>query len=268
MEDFMRKVCLFVALSLVLAVPSFAEDPGKGEPSVPNPGAPEATGGPDGFGYQFIDNNETTGLPPTYSLVDISTTGAALGIGDDEETNVTLPFAFPFYGVGTNMIRVGNNGGLLVGVTTGDLWAGNTCPQPVTSPDAPLIMAFWDDMDDETGNVYWQAFNPCPHPDCDSQCAVFEWYDRPHYSNTGSATFEAILCDNGDILFQYADVVFGDPANMDNGVSATVGIEDEGQNAAYFLPYSCNQAVITDGLAIKYTLGPIIPVELQSFNID
>ena len=263
----MRRFLITVVLSLVVAGVALAEDPGKGETSLPRPGAPEAIGGPDGFGYRYIDSNEVTGLPPTYSWVDISTTGAALALVDDGEANITLPFTFPFYGVNTTAIRVGNNGGLLMGVTTGDLWAGNTCPQPITSPSAPLIMPFWDDMDSETGDVYWQAFATCPHPDCSGQCAVVEWYNRPHYSNTGSGTFEALLCDNGDILFQYQDVVFGDPAAMDNGVSATVGIEDEGQNAAYLLPYSCNQAVITDNLAIKYTLGPI-PVELQGLDAE
>lgn len=263
----MKQACLFVALSLALALPGLAEEPGKGELSVANPGAPEATGGPDGFGYQYIDSNETTGLPPTYTLIDISTTGTALGLGDDDETNVVIPFAFPFYGVSTTNFRVGNNGGLLVGVTTGDLWGGNVCPQPIGSPNAPLIMAFWDDIDSGTGDVYWQAFDPCPHPDCSTQCAVFEWYNRPHYPNTGNGTFEAILCDNGDILFQYEDVIYGDPTGIDNGISATVGIEDDAQGATYYLPYSCNQAAITDGLAIKYTLGPI-PVGLQSFDVE
>jgi hypothetical protein len=245
-----------------------ADDPGKGELSVANSGGPESTGGPDGFGYQYIDNNEVTGLPPAYSLVDISGTGAALGPSDDGEANITIPFGFPFYGVTYTDIRVGNNGGLLMGATTGDVLAGNACPLPSTSGStAPRISVFWDDIDSDSGDVFWQAFASCPHPDCSGQCAVIEWYNRPHFSNTGDGTFEVVLCDSGDIIFQYTDVVFGDPANMDDGVSASVGIEDELQDGTYFLEYSCNQAVITDGLAIKFTTGPI-PVELQSFDVD
>jgi hypothetical protein len=263
----MKKLHALVVVSLLVASLGLSEDPGKGEPSIPNPGGPEATGGPDGYGYQFIDNNEVTGLPPTYSMVDISATGVSLAPSDDGEANITIPFNFPFYGVDFTDIRVGNNGGLLLGVTTGDVLAGNSCPLPTTSgSDAPRISIFWDDIDSDTGDVYWQAFDPCPHPDCSGECAVIEWYNRPHFSNTGNGTFEVVLCDNGDILFQYEDVVFGN-ASYDNGVTASVGIEDELQDPTYFLEYSCNQAVITDGLAIKFTTGPI-PVELMSLDVE
>ena len=264
----MRSLCVVVALCLAVGMPCFAGDPGKGEASVPNSGGPESTGGPDGFGYQWIDNAEVTGLPPTYSLVDISASGAGLALTDDGEANITIPFGFPFYGVSYTDIRVGNNGGLFLGVTTGDILAGNECPLPSTSSStAPRISVFWDDIDSDSGDVYWEAFASCPHPDCSGQCAVIEWYNRPHFNNTGDGTFEVVLCDNGDIIYQYADVVYGDPTNMDNGISASVGIEDEAQDGTYYLAYSCNQAVITDGLAVKFTTGPI-PVELQGLDVE
>jgi len=230
-----------------------AERPDKGAESPALPGSPEQAGGPDGFGYVYQDSNEPGG--PAYSFQDISGTGTSLGVGDDDEANVTLPFSFPFYGIGYTTVRVGNNGGILL-ASTGDVWAGNSCPLP-DSGSTPLISVFYDDMDSETGNVYHQAFGACPVTSGGSgACWIVQWHQRPHYSNTGQATFQAVLYDTGNILFQYQDVVFGS-ASYDYGASASVGIEDEAQDSTYFLAYSCNQAnALSDGLAILWGIPP------------
>ncbi len=262
----MKHLSVFVVIAS-FAVAGFAADPGKGaEVSGPAIGI-DAIGGPDGFGYRYIDSTESTGFEPTYSFVDITTTGTAMDLSDDGEGNAVIAFGFPFYGVSQTDVRIGNNGGLFLGTTTGDFFAGNACPIPSTSGStAQRINVFWDDIDSDTGNVYYENQASCAHPDCAGACFVVEWFDRPHFSNIGSATFEVILCDSGDIIAQYEDVNFGDVI-YDNGASATVGIEDEEQNATFFLEYSCNTADLSDGLAIKYTLGPV-PVDLMSFNVD
>ena len=62
---------------------------------------------------------------------------------------------------------------------------------------------------------------------------IVEWYNRPHFSDVGSATFEVILFEgSNEILFQYEDVDFGD-RNLDLGASATVGLNygrDDGES--------------------------------------
>lgn len=263
----MRRVAIMCAV-LGLAMAAFAADPGKGvENSGPAAGV-EAIGGPDGFGYSYIDSTETTGFEPTYSFVDITATGTAMNLTDDGEGNATMGFSFPFYGGSYTDVRIGNNGGLFLGTATGDFFAGNVCPMPSTSgSDAPRINVFWDDIDSDTGNVYYETQGSCAHPDCAGACFIVEWFDRPHFSNTGSCTFEVILCDSGDILFQYADLDFGDPT-WNYGASATVGIEDELQDATYFLEYSCDTADLADSFAIRWTTGPVIPVELQRFTVE
>ncbi len=210
-----------------------------------------AGGGPDGFGYVWADSNEPGG--PVYSWVDITATGTALGLSDDGEANVSTSFGFPFYGGVYTDLRVGNNGGILVGVTAGNIVTTNACPLP--GQTEPAIFPFWDDIDSDTGDVYWEDQVACAHPDCAGGCLVVEWFDRPHFSNIGAATFEAILCDDGDIIFQYADVDFGNPT-YNGGASATVGIEDDGQDASYFLEATCNSPVITDTMAIRFNRLP------------
>jgi subtilisin family serine protease len=199
-----------------------------------------AGGGPDAFGYTFLDSNEAGG--PVYDWLDITATGTALNLDDDGEATVTLPFTFNFYGVSATDLRVGNNGAVLFGATT-----GHVAPTNLTLGDAAAnnhIAPFWDDIDSDSGNVYYQTLGTAP-----TRKFVIEWHNRPHYNNVGNATFEVILYEtSNNIAFQYQDVVFGN-ANYDYGASATVGIQGISPD---YLQYSYNQPVLTDGLAILF----------------
>ena len=69
-----------------------------------------ATGGPDGYGYTWIDSNEPDG--PVFNWIDISTTGqTVMGLADD---NVVGPFVMetdmPFYWYGRKLLWIGSNG--------------------------------------------------------------------------------------------------------------------------------------------------------------
>ena len=189
----------------------------------------------------------TVTVDAPYSYIPITTTGTALALSDDGEANITLPFPFTFYGVTSTDVRVGNNGGILFNATTGDVGVTNAA-LPVATP--PLSMLpFWDDIDSDTGDVYWEVQGTAPN-----RMAIIEWYNRPHYSNTGAATFEVILYEGtNEIKFQYADVDFGS-ASYDFGASATVGIN---QNATTALQVSFNQAVIQNGQAILFSLEDV-----------
>lgn len=189
-------------------------------------------GGPDAFGYTWITS--------TYSWVD-ATGGTVLGLTDDAEANITSPFAFPYYAGSATALRVGNNGATLFNATAGDVSTLNAAM--AAAPDN-FIAAFWDDIDSDTGDVYWMVTGSAPN-----RKLVIEWYNRPHYSNIGSATFEMVLFENGNILYQYQDVDFGN-ASYNNGASATVGIR--GVGAANSLQYSFNQPVLNANQAICF----------------
>jgi hypothetical protein len=78
---------------------------------------------------------------------------------------------------------------------------------------------------------------------------VVEWFDRPHYSNVGDATFELVLYEGtNNIKYQYLDTNFGN-TSYDYGASATSGIRQQGTN---YLQYSFNQPVLVDNLAICF----------------
>jgi hypothetical protein len=198
--------------------------------------------------YQFMTSAQPGG--PTYAFVDISLpgTGTALNLADDGEVNLTLPFAFTFDGVASNQLRVGNNGAILVGVTSGDVGVDNQALPTATLGRA--IAPFWDDLDDETGDVYYVVQGTAP-----TRRAIIQWQARPHYvepqpPTPNTATFEVILSEGSNtIAFQYKDVDFGNAA-WNAGASATVGLNLSGGLATAF---SFNQAVLPASFAIRFT---------------
>ncbi len=196
--------------------------------------------GPDPFGYNWVTSAEPGG--PAYSWIDAAG-GTALGLSDDGESNVTLPFGFTFYTATATLLRVGNNGGVLFNDPTSDVPYANLTISDTLTPNG-FIAPFWDDIDSDTGDVYWTVVGSAPN-----RKVVIEWFNRPHYSNIGSATFEVVLFENGDILYQYQDVNFGD-TNFNNGASATIGIR--GPDANYSLQYSYNTPSVQDGFAICF----------------
>lgn len=200
---------------------------------------PWSAGGPDPFGYTYADSDDPQG--PLYEWID-ATDGASASLSDDGEINITLPFSFDFYGTLSTDLRIGNNGALLFNATSGDVSYSNAALSSATTDD--LIAPFWDDLDSETGAIYYQTVGTAPN-----RHFVIEWHDRPHYNGVGAATFEIILYEEtNNIKFQYQDLDFGN-ASYDYGASATVGIRGSGDN---HLQYSYNEALLEDGLAICF----------------
>jgi hypothetical protein len=193
-----------------------------------------------------------------FNYIPINTTGTPLNLTDDGEANIVLPFPFTAFGVTSTDLRIGNNGAAVLGTLTGDIFTTNAA-LPTSSgafANGPGIIPFWDDLDDETGNVYWEVQGTAPN-----RMVIVEWYDRPHFPGPGlgSVTFEIILYEGtNEIKFQYADVDFGDPA-INNGASATVGLNENGTSA---IQYSFNQPVLDNGLAILWT--PTVPLSASA----
>lgn len=186
-------------------------------------------------------------------FVDISTSGTSVGtISDDSEHNITLPFTFYFNGTPYTTARVGNNGLMAFGSTTGDLYYGNTClPQNGTvsstsglgNAGSQVIAALWDDLTPGTGgSIKTQQIG-----------SVFyiQWTNEDNFSatGTGTVTFQIQLEQTTNIItLSYLDVVYG-VAGFDNGQTATVGLNLDPSNA---VAYSCNTASLTNGQCISF----------------
>lgn len=208
----------------------------------PAPAAARAAGGPDPFGYSFRTSNDPGG--PIFGWI-VPAGGTALDLADDGLANITLPFTFTFYDRSTRALRISNNGGILVGATSGSLSYDNASMNGANTPNY-LIAPFWDDIDDSGGNVYWSALGAAPN-----RRVVITWQNRPHFSDVGAATFQAVLHESGTVLFQYLDADFGDP-RFDAGASATVGMR--GGNATNSLQHSSNTAAVPNLYAMCFFL--------------
>jgi subtilisin family serine protease len=200
-------------------------------------------GGPDEFGYRWIDSNEPDG--PVFQWFDISTIGSEVHLGDDEYINVELPFLFPFYGGAKSSVYISANGFLTF--HQNGAWEYRNMPIPTTDYPNDLIAPFWTDLyPPGEGSIYYFI-------DDEIGQFIVQYQNVPHIYYEGSYTFQVILHENGKILFQYLSM--DGPRNI-----ATVGVENaegtDGLEVAFNTPY------IEDGLAVSILAGhPWLDVE-------
>jgi Putative metal-binding motif/Secretion system C-terminal sorting domain len=191
------------------------------------------------------------------AFVDISSTGTSVGfIDDDSESNVTLPSPFIYGGVSYTSARVSNNGVIVLGSSSGEIFYDNTSlPQTGNSTFVGLgsagnaaICAFWDDLlpgaggsitTETIGNKY-----------------IVQWTLEDNYNlpGLGTITFQIQLdLVTHQIHLVYSDVVYGS-SFIDNGASATIGLN---LSDTYAVLYSHNSPSLVDGQSITFTPSTI-----------
>lgn len=211
----------------------------------------EMTGGPDGFGYRWIDSNAEGG--PEYVWNDISSTGQSavtFGVpsfaGDDNfSAPISFGFDFPFYGNTYNHAYIDINGEMLLAENSWYIaypssnWSsdGNMFnylyPIPGYTQMPALVAVYWDDLiaDEGTGNIYFQTTGTAPNRNF-----IVQWDNLHFYAGSGITSllkFQAVLHENGEIYFYYHTTATGQTGSNvphNNGRSATVGIQNEATN--------------------------------------
>jgi subtilisin family serine protease/uncharacterized membrane protein len=219
------------------------------EASIADP-IPNPPGGPDGFGYTFINSNDFGG--PPFNWIDISDTGIYIPQGDDTYYfPIDLPFNFNFYGTDYSQIAVSSNGAVYF---QNALLSYNNYPIPTNSSSTPrsLIAVYWDDLNPSTGGaVYYQILGSEP-----DRKFIVQWQQVPHYGSTSDlVTAQVILLEGSNsILVQYLD-----PSN-EAGSGATMGIQgDPSPDVNWGLQYGYNQAVLSENLTICYAYPDSYP---------
>ena len=181
--------------------------------------APQATGGPDDFGYTWDDS-------VSFNWIDAKSLGANSGLygGDVYTGPVDIGFPFKFYENSYTQLYISTKG--LISFGQGGYWYDNT-PLPSRAVPDNIIAVFWDDLGMYSGNrpgagIYIYRGGTAPN-----RYFVVEWHRADAYSGEGTTglglydlTFEVILYENGDIVMQYHTL-------SDYLQSATVGIEDD-----------------------------------------
>jgi subtilisin family serine protease len=212
-------------------------------PESPAPATGLARGGPDPFGYAYHDSNDADG--PVYEWIEIAPpaggSGAELpltGVDDGYYWPLDVPFNFNFYGADYTQLAISSNGALYFQDAYLDNW-NLPIPGFISYGVSSLVAPWWDDLVVRPGAIYYQL---------EADRVIIEYYQVSAWTGYEPATWEVILYANGNILFQYQDVIVGNYA--DYGGSATVGIQG---NQMTGLQYSYNAPALSAGLAICFS---------------
>ncbi len=185
----------------------------------------------------------------TYTWQDISTT-ASLGLADDAETAVALPFAWSFHGVPVTSLKISSKGFIRTDGGAALEYLNATVPA-ATEPNA-FIAPLWDDLNPGAAGAAVRATTVGSAP---NRLFVVSWDNVPHFSaSTNPFSFQVVIYEGtGEVVMNYRDVMAGNAA-YDRGRSATVGIEsaagDMGTQVSYAL------ASLTDGTALRCATAP------------
>ncbi len=207
----------------------------------------DRTGGPDLWGYSYIDNEEVEG--PDWAWVDITATGMLVeGLADD---NYVGPYAmgidFPFYSGIYNEIYIQSNGVLSFFDAYVSL-SNYEMPYAGFVPYEAMIAWFWDDLNaNNGGEVYIEAVDMGDQMACVIQ--YVEYHD--YWPNTGYCDFEIIMYEDGSILMMYDYI--SDDMNVD---SCTNGIQNEAADIGLTYVYNNDPVGYPyTGLAVLYYPG-------------
>ncbi len=233
-------------------------DPDKSKTQEPYYAAQEkGSGGPDTFGYRWVDSDEPGG--PTYSWVDLTTLGTAVTLSDDNFAGpFTIGFSFPFYDTAYTSFYIGSNGYL-----TFDAGYGIAMNYHLPDDTIPTSMiAMWDDDIDppEAGRVSYY------HDVANGRLIVSFDHVRNYLypTGTGDLSFQAILYANGRIELQYRGM---DPGSDEDGLSgATIGIQNSDASDGLTVVY--NAAYMHDNLAIAISSASWLSVTPATGTVE
>ncbi len=210
-----------------------------------NLGGDRDQGGPDEFGYSWIDSNDPEG--PEYVWNDISESGTLVtdwhecdncSWYDDGYKGLAMGFDFPFYGETYNWFYLSSNGFLSFNYAMIHFSGAMNFHLPYQHYLANVIAPFWDDLSIIDANVYIQYNENETIIQYDN--ATFN-YDEDHVN------MQMVLRRGGGIVFYYEEL-------EGSSSSATVGIEN--QAGTIGLEVSYNQEYIQPGMAIAISSGP------------
>ncbi|GBD87110.1 Gingipain R1 precursor [bacterium BMS3Abin03] len=203
-------------------------------------------GGPDTFGYKWIDSNEPDG--PEYVWNDISGTGtlvtnwvATASYPPKDEGKAgpfPLGFTFKYYGIDYSEIWFISNGYLSFFDLNDAYWTNASMP----SSELPngIISPLWDDLDGSSGgDVYYKQ---------EADKFIVQYINWSGFtSGTGPFTFQVVLYKNGKIMYYYNTI-------SGSSNSCTVGIENE--NGTDGLQVVNNGVYLENDLAVQFSADP------------
>ena len=246
---FMVSLMLLAVASVALAMPGANPS----APAFPDP-TPFDQGGPDAYGYRWVDNDGGGG--PTFNWIDITGNGTRLvGLADDNNIGpIAMGFEFPYYWYTVNHMWIGSNGYISFSYSTNYAHPFTSIPCPDTLPN-DLLAVLTGDLDFTRGGQCWYYSN-----NVDS--FIVSWIDVPPFSadhglDDSTHTFQMILASvDSSITFQYGENHgnFNENGNLQD----VIGIENvNGQVGLEYLEDNLPSSHMWHAnLALRFTVIP------------
>lgn len=191
-------------------------------PSTTPSNIPFGGGGPDAYGYRYIDSDTTAPNAPTFDWKDISATGTLVsGLGDD---NVVGPypigFNFPYYWYRVNSFYVGSNGYIAFGDNRLAASPFSNVPNPAGPNN--MLACLLSDLDFSAGTPKCYVWTNAALDTCIISYLNVRWWNMA----TSCCSMQIILSKpDSSITFQYKRII-GTPYQGWSSTNNTTGIEN------------------------------------------
>ncbi|MBI5472370.1 MAG: T9SS type A sorting domain-containing protein [Ignavibacteriae bacterium] len=233
--------------------------------------SPDGRGGPDAFGYTWIDSDEPGG--PAVQFFNISSVGTQIttmttGTLDDGYATVAMPAAFTFYGNSYTSVNITTNGFLNFGAGSTSLSNGAI---PSTAAPNNAVYAIWDDLDFRfRGKLLY-------YHDAANGRFIVQWDSVPRYNSGGAGaevdtlTFQIVLKQTGEVYVNYRNLVSTTLNSSTTGIensTGTVGLQV--QNNSSYLHNNLTVLLTKDlvsWLSTDRGDGTIAPLDSQAVQI-
>lgn len=257
------KISFVLLVAVLLSAGAAFADSNVGEISPPPLILDE--GGPDDFGYFWIDNDGGGG--PEYNWIDITGIGEEVtGLADDNNVGpFPFGFEFPYYWYSVNHCWIGSNG--YISFSSSANYAHPFSNIPFAGQPNDLVAVLGGDLD------YTRPGASCYFYSNEVDTVIISWIDAPQFSadhslDDSTHTFQLILAaGDSSLTFQYGEN-HGDFSEGGN-LADVIGIED--QVGRVGLQYLRNNSPIGhmwhEGLALRFYPEPDPNFVFHDFGI-
>ncbi|GAA1568565.1 hypothetical protein GCM10009827_107860 [Dactylosporangium maewongense] len=161
--------------------------------------------------------------------------------GDDNMSQVTLPFGFKFYGTTYTSAWIDTNGRLSFANQGSSTTEHGAIPSTATPNSS--VYAYWTDLVvDGSASVRTAVTGSAPN-----RQFIVEWRNAYQYGFTSRRiNAEAILYENGDVVTNYSGI----DNTAEAGASSTVGIENA--TGTVGIQYSNNTSALQNGMGVLF----------------
>ncbi len=205
----------------------------------------DTTGGPDEFGYTWDDS-------VTETWIDASDgTSAGLSADVDHTALITLPFSFKFYENTYASLYISLYGFVAFDSTGLDnSWQSEI---PYAAPPNNVIAPNWMPFEAIGGYIKYKGGGTEPN-----RYFVVEWNNIKEDDEDNYFTFEVVLFENGDIVFNYLDMPY-------TGLCKSSGIEDSTGLDGLAITLFCDD-ILPDHSVHIYRPDPSARIKISPYN--